>query len=123
MFGGGGLVLERGDVRVDLGAVFFLGVFGRNFDGVFGFHVDQQHGSFSFGRISCGSRTWNRIRSLPRIAQRLDGVDHDFGLFVEIGDHHHDAAPPQELLKMDERLGEIGARAELARSRWRAPRA
>ena len=36
-----------------------------------------------------------------------------FGLLVEIRDHDHDAAAPQELLKMDERLGEIGARAGL----------
>ena len=47
------------------------------------------------------------------IAQRLHGFDDDFGLLVEIRDHHHDAAPPQELLKMDERLGEIGMRAGL----------
>ena len=33
------------------------------------------------------------------------------GIFVEIRQHDHDAAPVQEILEMDERLGEIGMRA------------
>src|ERR1700733_5172722 len=47
--GSAGLGLERGYVGVDLSAVFFLGVFGGNFDGVLGFHVDQQRRLFQLG--------------------------------------------------------------------------
>jgi len=46
---GGALLLQRGDMGVDLGAVFFLRVLGRNFDGIFGFHVDQQRRLFELG--------------------------------------------------------------------------
>ena len=70
-------------------------------------------GSRNFGLISCGSSMWNSTTSLPLIAQRLDGLDDRSGLLVKIGDHHHDAAAVQEILKMHERLGEIGMRARL----------
>ena len=46
-------------------------------------------------------------------AQRLDGPHDVFRRIVKIGNEHDDAAAPQELLKMFERLGEIGARVRL----------
>ena len=47
------------------------------------------------------------------IAQRLDGADDLVRIGVEIGNHHHDAAPVQEILEVDKWLGEIRARARL----------
>ena len=35
------------------------------------------------------------------------------GVLVEIRKHHHQPAPPQEILEVGERLGEIGMRAGL----------
>jgi len=55
-------------------------------------------------------------------AQRLDRPDDLFGRFVEVRDENDDSAPPQELLKMVQRLGEIrsGARFRLLESAQQA---
>jgi hypothetical protein len=68
-------------------------------------------GSFRSGWISFGSRTWKQHHFVSVEAQRFDGAHDLFGRFVEIGNDHDQAAAAQEFLKMEERLGEIGARA------------
>ena len=103
---------ERVDVRVDLRRIFFTGVFGRDIHGVFGLHVHQQQWFFECRTDLLGVEDMEQHQIVAVESQRRHGVDDDFRLFVEIGDHHHDAAPPVELLEMNERLREIGAGAE-----------
>ena len=84
------------------------------------FHIDQQHGLAKFRLDLLRIEHVEENHLIAAKAQRLDGLDDGVGLFVEIRKHHHDAAAVQEILKMDEGLGEIGARAGLGASRWRA---
>src|SRR5437870_4646534 len=46
-------------------------------------------------------------------AQWLDGPNDMFGRFVEVGNDHDEAAPPEEFLKMAHRLAEVRTRARL----------
>ena len=70
-------------------------------------------GSRNSGRISFGIEHVEQNDFVAVEAQRLDGADDVFGRIVEIGNEHDHAAAAQELLKMMERFGEIGARARL----------
>ena len=67
-------------------------------------------GSRNFGLDLLGIEDVKQDHFVAAIAQRLDGFDDVLRLLIEIREHDHDAAAVQEILEMDERLDEIGAR-------------
>jgi hypothetical protein len=101
-------------------AVFVARVIGRNFHGGSSSMSSSSTGSRNFGAISFGSSTWKQHHFIAAEAQRLDGLDDLFRLFVEIRDHEHDAARLQEFLEVDERAWRNRCACRLRPFRWRA---
>ena len=75
--------------------------------------IEEQHGVAELRLDLLRIEHMKQDHFIAAIAQRLDGLDDDVRVLVEIRHHHHDAAPVQEILEVDERLGEIGVRPDL----------
>ena len=85
--------------------VFVARVFRRNFHGGFVFDIQQQHGIAELRGDFVRVEQMEHDDFVAAIAQRLDDFDDLFGIGVEIGQHDHDAAAVQKLLKVEEGLG------------------
>ena len=113
MPGAARFVAQRFDVRVQFLAVFVAHIFRSDFHALLGFQIDQRGGLAEFGPNFLGIENMKQNDFISVEAQRLDGPDNVLGRIVKVGDEYHDSAAPQELLKMVERLGEVGAGARL----------
>src|ERR1700704_408263 len=94
-------------MRAHFLAVLVAHIFRSNLDALLRFQIDER------GRFAEIGPDFLRIENMKQDyfisveAQRLDGPDDLFGRFVKVRDENDDSAPPQELLKMVEWLGEI----------------
>ncbi len=86
-------------------------VFGSDFEAFLRFKIDENGGLVQVELKFLRVEHMEKHHFVSVEPQRFDGAHDFFGRFVEIGNHHHQAAAAQEFLKMEERLGEIGARA------------
>ena len=95
------------------GAISCFHIFGNHFDLLIGFEIDEDRRALHDRPDLLRIENMKQNHFVAVKAQRRDGVDNGFRILVEIGDHDRDAAPMEEILKMLERLGKIGARARL----------
>ena len=94
-------------------AVLVAGIFRSDFDPLLGFQIDQRGRLAEFGPDFLGIENMKQNHLIPVEAQRLDRPDDVLRRIVKVRDENHHSAAPQELLKVVERLREVGAGARL----------
>jgi hypothetical protein len=96
-------------VCIDLVAVLGARVLGCNLKPLAGFEIDQNGGLVKIGPDFLRIEDVKQENLVSSEAQGLNGANDLLGRFIEIRDDENQATASEELLKVVERLAEVGA--------------